>query len=80
MDMNRYYPQFNIFADAFGVFKQHPHDDNDMASLYPEVLHRVVVHGRPTITNLGNVYAIGGVHVAPSPDDHINPTNEYDII
>lgn len=80
MDMNRYYPQFNIFADAFDVSKQHPHDDNDMASLYPEVLRRVVVHGRPTITNLGNVYAIGGVHGMSSLDDYVNPADEYDMI
>lgn len=80
MDMNRYYPQFNIFADVFDAFKQHPHNDNDVASLYPEVLRRVEVHGNPTITNLGNVYAIGGVHGMSSLDDHANPTNEYDII
>lgn len=80
MDMNRYYPQFNIFTDAFDVFKQHPHNDNDVASLYPEVLRRVEVHGNPTITNLGNVYAIGGVHGMSSLDDHVNPTDEYDMI
>ena len=80
MDMNRYYPQFNIFADAVDVFKQHPHNDNDVASLYPEVLRRVEVHGNPTITNLGNVYAIGGVHGASSLDDDVNPSDDYDII
>ena len=80
MDINRYYPQFNIFADAFDVFKQHPHGDNDVESLYPETLRRVVVHGRPTITNLGNVYAIGGVHGASSLDGHVDPTDEYDMI
>lgn len=80
MDMNRYYPQFNIFADVFDVFKQHLHDDNDVASLYPEVLRSVEVHGNPTITNLGNVYAIGGVHGMSSLDDHVNPTDEYDMI
>lgn len=80
MDMNRYYPQFNIFADAFDVFKQHPHGDDDVASLYPEALRRVEVHGNPTITNLGSVWAIGGVHSMSSLDDHVNPTNDYDII
>lgn len=80
MNMNKYYPQFNIFADAFDVFKQHPHGDNDVASLYPETLRRVVVHGNPTITNLGSVYAIGGVHGMSSLDDHVNPTDEYDMI
>lgn len=80
MDMNKYYPQFNIFADAFDVFKQHPHSDNDVAPLYPEVLRRVNVHGNPTITNLGSVCAIGGAHGMSSLDDHISPTNEYDMI
>ena len=80
MDMNKYYPQFDIFANAFDVFKQHPHNDNDVAFLYPEVLRRVEVHGNPTITNLGNVYAIGGVHGMSSLDDHVNPTDEYDMI
>lgn len=80
MGMNKYYPQFNIFADVFDTFKGHPHNDNDVASLYPEALRRVVVHGSPTITNLGNVYAIGGVHGMSSLDDHVNPTDEYDMI
>lgn len=80
MDMNRYYPRFNIFADVFDAFKQHPHNDNDVASLYPEVLRRVEVHGNPTITNLGNVYAIGGVHGASSLDYYVNPADEYDMI
>lgn len=74
--MNKYYPQFNIFADAFDVFKhdvfkQHPHDDNDITSLYPEALRRVVVHGSPTITNLGRVQSLG---------DYVKPTDEYDMI
>lgn len=80
MDMNRYYPQFNIFADAFDVFKQHPHRDDDVESLYPESLRRVVAHGSPTITNLVNVYAIGGVHGVSSLDDYVNPADEYDMI
>lgn len=80
MDMNIYRPQFNIFADAFDVFKQHPHGDDDVSSIYPGTLRRVVVHGSPTITNLGNVYAIGGVHGASSLDDYVNPADEYDMI
>ena len=70
MDMNKYYPQFNIFADAFDVFKGHPHN-NDIASLYPEALRRVVVHGNPTITNLGRVQSL---------DDYVKPADKYDMI
>lgn len=80
MDMNRYYPQFNIFADAFDVFKQHPHNNNDVASLYPEVLRKVVVHGNQVVTTIGRVPAIGGVHGASSLDDYVNPSDDYDII
>lgn len=80
MDMNRYYPRFNIFADAFDVFKQHPHGDNDVASLYPEALRKVVVHGNPVVTTIGRVPAIGGVHGASSLDDYVNPSDGYDII
>lgn len=80
MDMNRYYPQFNIFTDVFDVFKQHPHNDNDVASLYPEALRKVVVHGNPVVTTIGRVPAIGGVHGALSLDDYVNPSDEYDMI
>ena len=80
MNMNKYYPQFNIFADAFDVFKQHPHGDNDVASLYPEALRKVVVHGNPVVTNIHHVHAIGGAHGAESLDDYTNPTDEYDMI
>ena len=78
-----YYPQFKIFTDDF--FKTppiHPHgqDGADVSSLYPESLRKVVVHGRPTITNLGNVYAIVGVHGMSSLDDYVNPADEYDMI
>lgn len=78
-----YYPQFDIFADDFfKIPPMHPHGQSgmDLASLYPEVLRRVEIHGNPTITNLGNVYAIGGVHGMSSLDDHVNPTDEYDMI
>lgn len=80
MDMNRYYPQFNIFADVFDAFKQHPHNDNDVASLYPEALRKVVVHGNPVVATIGRVPAIGGVHGASSLDDYVNPSDGYDII
>ena len=80
MDMNRYYPQFNIFADVFDVFKQHPHNDNDVASLYPELLRKVVVHGNPVVTTIGRVPAVGGVHGESSLDDYVNPSDDYDII
>lgn len=80
MNMNKYYPNFNIFADAFDVFKRHPHNDYYVTSLYPEVLRSVMVHGNPTVTNLGSVYAIGGVHGTSSLDDYANSTDEYDMI
>lgn len=80
MNMNKYYPQFNIFADAFDVFKQHPHGDNDVVSLYPEALRKVIVHGNPVVTNIHHVHAIGGAHGAESLDDYTNPTDEYDMI
>lgn len=80
MDMNRYYPQFNIFADVFDAFKQHPHNDNDVASLYPDALRKVVAHGNPVVTTIGRVPAIGGVHGASSLDDYVNPSDDYDMI
>ena len=70
MDVNKYYPQFNILADAFDTLKRHPHND-DVASLYPESLRKVIVHGNPTITNLGRVQSL---------DDYVKPTDEYDMI
>ena len=79
MNMNKYYPNFNIFADAFEVFKQHPHGD-DVTPLYPEALRRVIAHGNPVVTNIHHVHAIGGVHGAASLDNYTNPTDEYDII
>lgn len=85
MDKNifAYYPQFNIFADDF--FKTppiHPHgqDSTDLASLYPEALRKVIVHGNPVVTTIGRVPAIGGVHGASSLDDYVNPSDDYDII
>ena len=70
-DIFRFYPNFNIFADAFDVFKSHPHGDNDVPSLYPESLRKVIVHGNPTITNLGRVQSLG---------DYVKSTDEYDMI
>lgn len=71
MDINRYYPQFNILADAFDALKRHPHNDDDVVSLYPESLRKVIVHGNPTITNLGRVQSL---------DDYVKPADEYDMI